>query len=78
MTQSTPPKSGPHDEHPAGLGADGLGDDAGAVGRGQYGVAEEPPEFEAVDLTETPQDPGEKFRDAARDKEVRETGEDLG
>jgi hypothetical protein len=80
MSKSNPQDPQNHDKHTKGVGThglDALGDDAAEVGRGQYGVAEEPAEFKAVDLSQTPKTPDQIARDKARDEEVKNTGEDL-
>jgi hypothetical protein len=77
MTNATPPGTSGRDEPSKKLESDRLGDDAAEVARGQYGLAEEPEEFKAVDLTQTPKDADQKNRDEALEDEVKKTGEDL-
>jgi hypothetical protein len=60
-----------HEDHPGSPEAESRG------AHGRYGMEEEPV-VSAVDVTPpVATDPGEIARDAARDAEVRNTGEDL-
>jgi hypothetical protein len=78
MPKQIPPESGEEGGQPQTGPEDVLGDDAAQVGLGQYGVAEEPAQFRETDLSQGPQNRDQASRDAARDDEVRKTGEDLG
>jgi hypothetical protein len=65
--QGEPPKVGHVTDEPPGQGA-----------HGRYGIEEEPNEPAVVNSPRTAKDPDEIARDAARDAEVKNTGEDLG
>jgi hypothetical protein len=76
-SESDPPDAGPHDHNEAPAPDSTEKVSRGAQGR--YGVSEEGHEGPTVaDTSQSPKDSDQIARDADRDAEVKNTGEDLG